>query len=184
MCLSLAIRILALLALAALLPLPGGGRPLAQQAALKVGIVNMDRALNESEAGQRSIKIFSTSKSQIESELKAKEEKLNELEQELKTNIMLTQSARTQKEQQYQEQKMKLLRDVQTAQRDVQNRWQQIKDSLVVELQSVVSFIAKEEKFDLVLARNISDAVLYSRFEFTDITDKVIQRYNRIQKSP
>jgi len=154
--------------------------PKAGSATLKIGIVQMTRAINTSEAGKRSLKIFSTTRSQKENELKAKEAKLTALRDEIKSSIMLTPTAKADKEREYREQEQQLMRELQTAQRDLQDRWREMKNNLESEIQTVITEVSKERGFDLVLADVTAQGILYSRYEFIDITDEVIARYNKM----
>lgn len=155
----------------------------AQGLDLKIGVIDVNRALNLSDAGQRSKKVLLAAKSQKESELKAKESDLKKLADELRSNIMLTDTARNQREQDLQAKDTALRQQVQDAQRDLQDQERKLTDSILTELKAVIAIVAQEKKLDVVLESRAAETILFSRLKFIDITDDVIARYNKIQAS-
>lgn len=158
---------------------------LADQAAaagLKIGVVNMNRALNLSEAGRRSKNILLVSKTQRQSELEDKGKELKEFRESIENNILLTAAARADKEKELNRRTAELRSEVQNAQRELQGKERKITESIFTQLRTVISLVAKEEKFDLVLDKGAAQVILFSRYKFTDITDKVIERFNGLNK--
>jgi outer membrane protein len=162
--------------LAVLLAVPAEAKGLE---GLKIGVVNVNQALNQSAAGERSKSILLASKSQLENELKAKEDDLKKKRDDLQNNIMLTKDARDAKEQELRTQETQLRKDVEDAQRELQAKERTLTESIFVELRTVINQIAKEEHYDLVLEQNAANVILYSSTKFDDLTDKVIERYNQ-----
>ncbi len=162
---------------------PFGGRVEAQPKPqpLKIGVVEMNRALNMSKAGQRSKSILLAAKSQKELELKNQEQEVKRLQDELDNNIMLSKEAREQRESQLRDRQRDLRTAVQDAQRQLQEQERKLTDSVISELTTIVGIIAREENFDFVLEQGASQVVLYSRIKFIDFTDKVIERYDNLQ---
>lgn len=149
---------------------------------LKIGVINLNRALNESAAGERSKKILLSAKSQKENELRAKEEELKKLREEMQGNIMLTKEARDRKEQDLRERERQLRREVQKAQQELQEQERKLTESIFVELRTVMETYAKDKGFDLILEENASQVILFHKVPFIDITDDVIERYNKLQQ--
>lgn len=159
-----------------------GGVVHAQQVLdLKVGVIDVNRALNLSDAGQRSKKVLLAAKAQKESELRAKESDLKKMADELRTNIMLTESARGQREQELRNRDAELRHQVQEAQRELQEQERKLTDSILTELRTVIGLVSQEKKLDFVLEARAAETILFSRLKFVDITDEVITRYNKIQ---
>ena len=65
---------------------------------IRIGVVDLNAALNNSEAGKRSKRILLTDKEQMEDELKAQESDLKKRADDLKNNVLLTESAKAQRE--------------------------------------------------------------------------------------
>ena len=68
--------------------------------AMKIGVVDLNRALNESESGIRSKNVLETKGRQKQQEFKLEEEELRQLADELRSNPLLTPKAKEQKQQQ------------------------------------------------------------------------------------
>ncbi len=154
---------------------------LAQAADLRVGTIDVNRALNVSDAGQRSKKVLLAAKAQKENELKAKDGDLKRLSEELRSNIMLTEAAKGQREQDLRTKDAELRQQVQDAQHDLQEQERKLTESIFTELRTVIGIVAQELKLDVVLESRAAETILFSRLKFIDITDEVINRYNKIQ---
>lgn len=149
---------------------------------LRIAVVDLNAALNNSEAGKRSKRILLTDKDQMEGDLKAQESDLKKRADDLRNNVLLTEAARAQKEGELRELERKLRDAVQKAQRELQDKERRYTESIFSELKTVIGLVAKEEKYDIVLERGASQVILFSQFDFVDITDKVIARYDTIQR--
>ena len=154
----------------------------AEDKPLKVGVVDLNRALNDSDAGKRSKKILLHSRDQKESELKTREESLKRLAEEVRSNIMLTQAARAEKEKEVRERQATLRKELRKAQLALQDQERKMTESIFSQLRTVIALISKEEEFDFVVEQNAARLILYTRHPLIDITDKTIERYNDISK--
>ena len=149
---------------------------------LKIGLVNLNQALNRSSAGERSKNILLASKTQRENELKSKDQELKKLRDQFDSQKgLMTAAARSAKEKELRERQQQLRKEVRSAQRDLQGRERKLTESIYIELKTVIEEIAKEEKFDLVLEVNAATVILYTANKFQNITSKVIQRYDQFQ---
>lgn len=147
----------------------------------RVGTVDLNRALNLSEAGKRSKQILLTAKDQKQKELEARESALQEKVQALRNNLILTEEARTKREQELREEQSGLRREVQRAQQDLLEREKKLTEAILVELRTVVAEVSREKKLDYVLEIAAARTILYSKIQFQDITEEIIQRYNSFQ---
>lgn len=175
---------LTLAAAAAASLLPWTGQVATAQGAaagLRIAVVDLNTALNESEAGKRSKKILRADKAQMESELKAKETSLKEAREELDNNILLTGAARAEREVELRNMERQLRNAVQQAQKELQDKERRYTETIFNELKTVINLVSKEDGWDIVLEKASSQVILYSSFEMEDITKKVIERYKQIQ---
>ena len=175
---------LTLAAAAAASLLPWTGQVATAQGAaagLRIAVVDLNTALNESEAGKRSKKILRADKAQMESELKAKETSLKDAREELDNNILLTGAARAEREVELRNMERQLRNAVQQAQKELQDKERRYTETIFNELKTVINLVSKEDGWDIVLEKASSQVILYSSFEMEDITDKVIERYKQIQ---
>lgn len=147
----------------------------------KIGVVDLNRALNNSKAGKRSKNILLASKNQKQNELKAKDTDLKKKRDKLKNNIMLKPAVRAERGKKLRALGLTLRREARMAQRELQARERKLTESIYLELKTVIAEIAKREKFHLILEKNASQVILFSSKNFEDITNKVIQSYDRFQ---
>jgi outer membrane protein len=178
-------RPLILLAVSLPLLLPLGQEADAQsarKAAFRIAVVDLNQALNNSEAGKRSKRILLTDKDQMEDSLKAQEAAYKKQSEDLRNNLLLTDAARAQREAELKESERKLRDAVQKAQKELQDKERRYTETIFGELKTVIGLIAKEETFDVVLEKGASQVILFSQYDMVDITDKVISRYDSFQK--
>lgn len=160
------------LALALLCALAGTAR-----ADLKLGYVDLQRALNESEAGKAAKERFKAQVDRLQVDLKKKKDALDSMKEKLekKSSVMKPEEARN-LENDYQ----KKLRDFERAYKDSQGELQQKDNELTVELlkelQVVIEEFGKEQGYSIILEQS-SSSVLYGSPEL-DLTEQIIGRYN------
>lgn len=160
------------LALAVLLVTAGGA-----MAQLKIGYVDLQRALNESEAGKAAKEKFKVQVDRLQGDLKKKKDQLDALKEQLekKSSVMKEEDARNM-EKDYQ----KKLRDFERSYKDSQAELQQKDNELTVELlkeiQVVIEQFGKENSYSIILEQS-SSSVLYGSPEL-DLTEQIMARFN------
>ena len=164
------------LALALLCTLAAGAR-----ADMKLGYVDLQRALNESDAGKSAKERFKVQVDRLQVDLKKKKDALDSMKEQLekKASVMKPEEARN-LESDYQ----KKLRDFERAYKDSQGELQQKDNELTVELlkelQVVIEEFGKEQSYSIILEQS-SSSVLYGSPEL-DLTEQIIARYNARKK--
>ena len=164
------------LALALLCTLAAGAR-----ADMKLGYVDLQRALNESDAGKSAKERFKVQVDRLQVDLKKKKDALDSMKEQLekKASVMKPEEARN-LESDYQ----KKLRDFERAYKDSQGELQQKDNELTVELlkelQVVIEEFGKEQGYSIILEQS-SSSVLYGSPEL-DLTEQIIARYNARKK--
>ncbi len=147
------------------------------RADLKVGYVDLQRALNESDAGKAAKERFKVQVDKLQGDLKKKKDALDALKEQLekKASVMKAEEART-LEKDYQ----RKLRDFELAYKDSQGELQQKDNELTIELlkelQVVIQDFGKENGYSMILEQS-SSSVLYGAQDL-DLTDQIISRYN------
>lgn len=153
----------------------------ARAADLKLGYVDLQRALNESEAGKAAKERFKVQVDRLQVDLKKKKDALDGMKEQLekKASVMKAEEARN-LESDYQ----KKLRDFERAYKDSQGELQQKDNELTVELlkelQVVIEEFGKEQGYSIILEQS-SSSVLYGSADL-DLTDQIIARYNARKK--
>ena len=157
-----------------LLPVLAAGAR-AQQ--LKIGYVDLQRALNESDAGKKAKERFKTQVDKLQGDLKKQKDQLDSLKEQIekKSSVMKEEeSGNLQKDYE------KKLRDFDRNYKDSQAELQQKDNELTVELlkqlQVVIEGFGKENGYSIILEQS-SSSVLYGAPEL-DLTEQIIARYN------
>jgi outer membrane protein len=146
-------------------------------AQLKIGYVDLQRALNESEPGKAAKERFKVQVDRLQVDLKKKKDQLDSLKEQLekKSSVMKEEEARN-----LQKDYERKLRDFERSYKDSQGELQQKDNELTVELlkelQGVIEQFGKENGYSMILEQS-SSSVLYGSPEL-DLTEQVIARYN------
>lgn len=149
-------------------------------AEVKIAYVDLQKALNISQAGAAAKEEISAQVKKYEAEFKSKQDQLMQMKNELeKQGALLSETARAEKEREYQQQ----LKDLQRFQKDVQDDLQQ-QDSaytkrILNELYDILQALGEENGYTLILEKN-EGAVVYAD-ETIDLTDALIEAYDAQQ---
>ena len=144
---------------------------------LKIGVVNLTKALNESESGKKAkadLELLIKSKQVvIEEKGKAIEKGKSELE---KQASVLSPDARKSKEEELERLSREYQRLVSDSQNEVKKREGELTGGMLKEIRPIIEKIGQDEGYALILENSESQA-LYSKKE-ADLTDSVIKKYN------
>ena len=166
----------ALLAVVLLL-LASGAALAADAGTIKIGYIDLVKALNESEAGKKAKSdlefLIKTKQTSIDEKGKAIEKAKSELE---KQSSVLSPDARKTKE----EEMERLVRDYQRfvtdSQNEVKKRESELTGDILKELRAVAQKIGEEEGYTIIL-ESAESQILYAKKEL-DLTQGAIKRYN------
>lgn len=144
---------------------------------LKIGYVDMQRALNQCVAGQEARKTITGEVEKMHKSLEGRQKDLNKLREDLeKRGAVMNESVRREKEKEYQAK----LRDVQRMQRDfeedIRRRDRELTDKVLRDLSGIVQKIGEEGKYSIILEGNQPAIVYVSKG--LDLTEEVIKRAN------
>ena len=147
---------------------------------IKIGSVDMQKAVNECNAGKEAKKVLTKEADKFQRLIAEKQKEIQEMKESLeKQGLVLTPEARTAREKEFQTR----LRDFQRWGEDVQNEVNQkrieIERNISIGLIKVAQEIGTNEGYTLILQKN-ENIVLFAS-KPTDITDQVIKAYD-VQK--
>ena len=156
-----------------------GGSALAEE--LKIGVVDMRRAINECQAGKEAKKLDNKELEKFQRLIAEKQKELQTMKESLdKQGPMLSLDARTNKEKEYQTK----LRDFQRWGEDSQNELNQkrmeMERTIAVGLEKVIQKLGEEEGYTVILERN-ELIVLYGS-KAIDLTDRVTRLFDAQKK--
>jgi outer membrane protein len=150
--------------------------------AQKIGLVNLQKALDESSAGKVAVenmrKVFEAKQKVIENkkaDLKQKQQELNS------QSSLLSEEAKKEKLTLYQQEMKELQRLVQDSNEELKRKENELVGKIARELRDVVKKLGKELGYDLILEYQES-GVLY-KSETVDLTHQVIERYDNEKKA-
>jgi len=149
--------------------------PVRSQEGVKIGFVDLDRALNESRAGKIALEKLQTKIKETESSLLKEKQDLERLRTDIeKKGLLLKETERRKLEKEFQRRVRNYQREMRDSQEELNQRKNELMADILKGLEKVVTAIGKKEKFTLILERS---QVLYTD-QGVDITDRVIKRYD------
>jgi outer membrane protein len=167
----------------------------ASPSALKVGIVDLDRALKESASGKQAMSQLNQFRDKVVKEINekkrqkdAKEGTLRTLQTELTSQSMvLSDAAKRDKEESYRRQVRDLRkfiedsnRFIEESERDLREREAELTSRMLRDLLEIIRAVGREESFTIIFERN--DRVLLFVADAIDLTDKIIKRFDTARR--
>jgi outer membrane protein len=167
----------------------------ASPSVLKVGIVDLDRALKESGPGKQALAQLNQVRDKVVKEINekkrqkdAKEGTLRHLQTELTSQSMvLSDAAKRDKEESYRRQARDLRkfiedsnRFIEEAERDLREREAELTSRMLRDLLEIIRAVGREESFTIIFERN--DRILLFAAEPIDLTDKIIKRFETARR--
>jgi outer membrane protein len=149
---------------------------------LKIGVVDLQKALEMCSEGKKAKSVFSKKVEKVQAELKAKQDELDTLKGELeRQGTLLSEDARADKERTYQYKLRDFQRLYKDSQEELQRQDAEMSERILKGLQGVIEKLGKQGEYNLILERS-HGGVLYSS-SVVDVTDQVIKMYDTSEKS-
>jgi outer membrane protein len=145
---------------------------------LKIGTVDMQKALQNVEAGKKAM-------AQLEKDVTAKKKELqNEeaairkaVEEFKKQSLVMNEETRGKKQAELQERAMKFEDSKMRSQMELQSKEQEFTKPILTKLRTIISDLAKAKGYSMVLDKN--DNIVHFSQEKDDLTSDVIAAYNK-----
>lgn len=148
---------------------------------LKIGYVDIQRVIAESQAGKRAKDRFQAQIKKAEADVQRERSELERIRADLdKKGALLKDEERRNLEADFQKRSVNLQRTMGDYQQDLRNKENEMMADILKELEGVVTDLGKSEKFTLILERS---QILYSD-PGSDITTRVIEAYNSRAPAP
>lgn len=145
------------------------------QERVKIGYIDIQRVVAESQAGKRARERFQAQVKKAEADILKERQELDRLKSDLdKKGPLLKDEERRNLESDLQKRSITLQRSMSDYQQDLQVKNNEMMSDILKELEKIVNEVGKAEKFTLILERS---QILYSD-QGIDITSKVIETYN------
>ena len=147
---------------------------------LKIGTVDIQKAINECNAGKEAKKEITKDFEKFQRTIAEKQKELQTLKESLEKQApMLSQDARVAKEKELQNKYREFQRWGEDSENEIKQKRTDRERKIVIELQKVIQKVGADEGFTLVFEKN-ENIVLYSS-KSIDLTDRVIKVFD-IQK--
>lgn len=147
-------------------------------AELKIAVVDLQKALDESDAGKAASKKIEQEYKEMQAKIQKKRDELQSMQAELNSqSSILSEQAKQNKMAEYQDELKNLKRMVDDSNAELQRQERSYVSKIADDLTEVVRKLGKELKYDIILERQEAGVVHNS--ETVDITPLVIERYNK-----
>jgi outer membrane protein len=168
------------------------------QQALKVGVVDLQAVLDNSARGKAAKDRLKDLSVKLQEEIKVKrefkdkrEEELQRLRTEIRSQgLVLSESARVAKEEDFRNKIRELKRFIDDTNRFIEDSTQEFRERevretqlLLAEIRKIVAEIGKQENYSLILEGNENAAVVLYFTKTIDLTPKITQRYDQASAS-
>ena len=145
----------------------------------KIAIVDIRRAIEETNEGKASIGSLKAEADRKQKELLSKQDELKKLEEDfLKQQSVLQPAAAQKKREELQQKVMQLQEALQRAQQDIGQKEAKVLQPLQEKVVRAIDGLARRDNFAMVLR---SDVVLWPQQSSMDITNEVIRKVNEMK---
>ena len=153
----------------------------ASAADVKIGYVDMQRALNSSEAGKEAKEQLAARLKKYQDEINGKQDELKKLKDELeKQGMLLSESARAGKEKDYQLKLKEFQRFTKDAQDELQGKDEEFTRKILEEMEKVIKEYGRTNGYAFIFAKN--DSLMVYVNEKADVTEEVLKIFNATKK--
>ena len=150
-------------------------------AEIKIGCVDIQKAMNECQAGIEAKKSIAKEMEKLQKLFGERQRELQAMKESLdKQGPMMKPDAREAKEREFQTKVRDYQRWLEDQQKDIQQKGREMERTISQGLQKVIKKIGEEEGYALVLEKN-ENIVLFSS-KAIDFTDRVIKTYDAQKK--
>ena len=148
---------------------------------VKIGYIDMNRALNMSERGIKAVGILEGMVQAKQSVIAEKENKIKELDMEIaKQSSILNPQALKEKQNEREKMMKDYQRMVQDSQDEVKKKQDEFMQEIINDIRVTVSEIGQEEAYTAIFEKFAAGLVYFVEEE--DLTEKVIKRFNEASK--
>lgn len=146
----------------------------------KLGYIDMQRAINTSEAGKEAKEQLASRLKKYQDEINVRQEELKRLKDELeKQGMLLSESARASKEKDYQQKLKEFQRFTKDAQDELQGKDEEFTRKILEAMEKVIQEYGRKNGYTFIFVKN--ESMLFVD-EKADLTDEVLKLFNANRK--
>ena len=147
---------------------------------VKLGYIDMQRALNSSEAGKEAKEQLAARVKKYQDEINAKQEEIKKLKDDLeKQGMLLSESARASKEKDYQQRLKEFQRFTKDAQDELQGKDEEYTRKILEGMEKVIQEFGRKNGYSFIFVKN--EGMLFVD-EKADVTEEVLKIFNANRK--
>ena len=148
---------------------------------LKIAYVDIQKAVNESNAGKDAKKAITKEVEKFQRQIADKQKELQTLKESLEKQApMLTPDARATREKEYQNKLREFQRWGEDTQNEINQKRAEMERNISIALQKVIQKVGADEGYTLILEKNENIVLFVSKT--IDITDRVIKAFDGQKK--
>ena len=146
----------------------------------KIGYIDMQRAINTSESGKEAKEQLAARLKKYQDEINLRQDDLKRMKEELeKQGMLLSDTARSSKEKDYQQKLKEFQRFTKDAQDELQGKDEEFTRKILGEMEKVILEFGKKNGFTFIFVKN--ESMLFAD-EKADLTDEVLKQFNTTRK--
>ncbi len=150
----------------------------ASGASLKIGYVDLQKVINESEAGKAAREEFSQEIKKRQAEVNRRQKEIKDLQEEYsKKATVLKEEARRKKQQEIAEKSRGLQEFIARSERELRQKESKLTKEIIGDIRAIVVEYAKEKGYTYIFEKR-EGGILYGP-EGDDLTQEIIKRYNK-----
>ena len=147
---------------------------------VKLGYIDMQRALNGSESGKEAKEQLAAKVKKYQDEINTKQDDLKKMKDELeKQGMLLSESARASKEKEYQNKLKDFQRFTKDAQDELQGKDEEFTRKILEGMEKVIQEYGRKNGYTFIFVKNESMLFVDDK---TDLTEEVLKLYNSNRK--
>jgi outer membrane protein len=147
---------------------------------LKLGYIDMQRALNSSEAGKEAKEQLAARVKKYQDEINSKQEEIKKLKDDLeKQGMLLSESARASKEKDYQQRLKEFQRFTKDAQEELQGKDEEFTRKILEGMEKIIQEFGRKNGYTFIFVKN--EGMLFAD-DKADVTDEVLKLLNASRK--
>ncbi len=149
----------------------------AYAAEIKVGFIDMQKAIQETATGKKAKKELEDEFNKKKKDLEKREADIKKMGEDFeKRSMAMNEDARMKKQQEIQGQMRQYQEMAAKSQMEIQKRERDLTQPIVTKLKGIIEDIAKKEDFTMILEKS-EQSVMWAKRE-VDLTDRVIKEYD------
>ena len=147
---------------------------------MKLGYIDMQRALNSSEAGKEAKEQLAARVKKYQDEINSKQEDIKKLKDELeKQGMLLSESARGAKEKDYQQRLKEFQRFTKDAQDELQGKDEEFTRKILEGMEKIIQEFGRKNGYTFIFVKN--EGMLFAD-DKSDVTEEVLKNFNASRK--